>query len=463
MSTAPNPAPNYKPRRHRSIFGPLMMIIIGVCFLAANFGWISGRALAEAFTRYWPALLILWGVVKIGEYFLARQKGEPAHGIGPGGVVFLIFFILFGLTASGAHHAWDSIRNNPDFEMDNDWFPFHNSYEFSENLAQPVTDASQMRVVLNAGDVNITASPDNQTHLYVRKSLQADSQDAANHLNGSTHPRFQMQGSVWVLDLTGGDFQHGRFNVDLQVPPKLPLTVNTRHGNVTVDGQAANLELTSEHGELNAKNITGNVVLLPHHGDVSVDGVTGNVDIHRLGGLVNHGDMTVNGITGSLNIECECYGDSRFSRISGPVHFKSNRTDMQMGRLDGELNLDSGDLRANNLAGPFKLITRSKTVNLEGISGDIHIEDSNASIGVAAKSPLGAVDISNKHGGIEIAVPASAGFQADAESTNGDITSDFELAVDNSHRDATAHGTVNKGGPMMHLRADRGTIQIKKQ
>src|SRR6266481_2812461 len=333
MSTAPNPAPNYKPRRHRSIFGPLMMIIIGVCFLAANFGWISGRSLAEAFTRYWPALLILWGVVKIGEYFLARQKGEPSPGIGPGGVVFLIFFILFGLTASGAHHAWDSIRNNPDFEMDNDWFPFHNHYEFS----------------------------DNQTHLYVRKSLQADSQDAANHLNESTHSRFQAQGSVWVLDLTGGDFQHGRFNLDLQVPPKLPLTVNTRHGNVTVDGQAANLELTSEHGELNAKNITGNVVLLPHHGDVSVDGVTGNVDIHRLGGLVNHGDMTVNGVTGALNIECECYGDSKFSRISGPVHFKSNRTDMQMGRLDGELNLDSGDLRANNLAGPFKLITRSKT------------------------------------------------------------------------------------------------------
>ncbi len=125
--------------------------------------------------------------------------------------------------------------------------------------------------------------------------------------------------------------------------------------------------------------------------------------------------------------------------------------------------MDRGDLRANNLAGPFKLDTRSKAVHLENVTGDVRVDDTNASVEVTTRTPLGNIEISNARGGIEVALPANAGFQIDAESRSGDIQSDFPLDGDNRRRDAAARGTVGKGGPVVRLRAERGTIQIRKE
>ncbi|HJX84829.1 MAG TPA: DUF4097 family beta strand repeat-containing protein, partial [Candidatus Angelobacter sp.] len=142
-----------------------------------------------------------------------------------------------------------------------------------------------------------------------------------------------------------------------------------------------------------------------------------------------------------------------------------SRTDLQFAKLDGDFSMDSGDLRANSITGPFRLATRSKSVHLDDMIGDVHIDDTNAGVEVASKLPLGNIDISSARGGIDVTLPANAGFQVDAESKNGEIMiPDFSgVSVDNSHRDAVAHGTVGKGGPTVHLRSERGTIQIKKQ
>src|SRR5260370_42224276 len=101
MSTALNPTPA-RLYHSRSFFGPVVLITIGVIFLLRNAGYISTRTVALWFAHYWPVLLILWGVVKIAEYLWARRTGEPApRGIGPGGIVALIFLIIIGLSATG--------------------------------------------------------------------------------------------------------------------------------------------------------------------------------------------------------------------------------------------------------------------------------------------------------------------------------------------------------------------------
>src|SRR5260370_38832914 len=100
MSTAPNPTPARR-YRSRSFFGPVVLITIGVIFLLRNAGYISTRTVIWWFGRYWPALLILWGVVKVAEYLWARRTGEPApRGIGPGGGVGLIFLLMIGMAST---------------------------------------------------------------------------------------------------------------------------------------------------------------------------------------------------------------------------------------------------------------------------------------------------------------------------------------------------------------------------
>src|SRR3982751_5269400 len=96
----PPQAPLPPPRR-RSFAGPVVLITIGVLFLLGNMGFLSRLALVAWFAKFWPLLLILWGVIKLFEYWQAQREGARATGIGAGGVVLIIFVIILGSAATG--------------------------------------------------------------------------------------------------------------------------------------------------------------------------------------------------------------------------------------------------------------------------------------------------------------------------------------------------------------------------
>ncbi|HKF20304.1 MAG TPA: DUF4097 family beta strand repeat-containing protein [Candidatus Angelobacter sp.] len=455
--SAPNPVPYYQPRP-RSVVGPLILIAIGVVALLATTGMIDRHALFMWFARYWPALIILWGVIKLAEYFWARGKGYPTPRLGGGSIAFLIFFIIFGLmTTRLAGVDWGKLRGaieDQGIDLSPDWEP---GYDFSENFAMPLPAATQIKVLNGHGDIKVTASPDNQAHAIVQKNLHGDSQDDANRLDQSTNAKFVQQGTVWVLDLTGGDYQRGRFNLDLQLPRQGALSLSTQHGNIAVSDHKGDLDLSTGGGDVTVEQITGNAAMHLHghsltarkvSGDVTLDGGT-NCDISEVGGSLT--------MTGSFA------GGVQLSRIGKQVHFTTSRTDMQFARLDGDLNMEMDSLRANSLTGPFRLDTRNKSVELEDLSGEIHINNKNANVEIHPKGPLGPIDINSIHGEIDLAMPANAGFQLNAESVGGEIQNEFNINVNDSGRTTTARGTVGKGGPEVRLKADHGTIQVRKQ
>src|SRR5580692_5516628 len=99
MSTPPSPTPYYRPRP-RSIFGPLVLITIGILFLLRTMGVVSLYSLRNWMAHYWPLLLIFWGVAKLAEHMWARRRGEPTPRLGAGGIIFLVFFIIIGMSAT---------------------------------------------------------------------------------------------------------------------------------------------------------------------------------------------------------------------------------------------------------------------------------------------------------------------------------------------------------------------------
>jgi DUF4097 and DUF4098 domain-containing protein YvlB len=152
----------------------------------------------------------------------------------------------------------------------------------------------------------------------------------------------------------------------------------------------------------------------------------------------------------------------KLSHVAKPVSFKSTRTNMDFSQLSGDLNLDSGDLEANSVVGPFRLRTRSKDIMLNGISNDVHVQNENGAIEVHVNK-LGSVEIKNARGDIRVFVPAKSGFQLDAQAGDGEIQSDFsDLKINNGDDRSTASGAVNGGGPRMVLNNEHGTIEIRK-
>jgi DUF4097 and DUF4098 domain-containing protein YvlB len=362
--------------------------------------------------------------------------------------------------ASAARNVnWSKLDEGVDFNDDDFFNWFGNRYEFTNSFAQTIEPGKPVKILLTRGNLNVTPSTDDQTHVTVHKSLFGDSESEAKSRNDATNPKFEQRGDFWLLDLTGDKFTHGRFNVDVQVPKNFPISLFTSRGDIQVSDRGSQVDLESGRGSVSAENIKGNASLKVRRGNVTVKHVDGDV---TLSGSVLRTDIS--DVTGLVALNGDYWNTTELARIGKQVSFKSDRTDMQFSKLDGDLSMESGNLRASSLTGPFRLRTSSKNVELEDLNGDVQIEDRNAPVELHLKAPLGKVDVDNQRGKIIVDVPADAGFQVEAESNYGNIQSDFDLNItsDRRNRDVIARGTVGKGGPQIHLHTDRGEIHIRK-
>ena len=62
--------------------GPVVLILLGVVLLLTTMRVLHPQPLLRWFGTYWPALIILWGVIKLVEYQQAQREGVRPQGIG---------------------------------------------------------------------------------------------------------------------------------------------------------------------------------------------------------------------------------------------------------------------------------------------------------------------------------------------------------------------------------------------
>jgi len=76
---------------------------------------------------------------------------------------------------------------------------------------------------------------------------------------------------------------------------------------------------------------------------------------------------------------------------------------------------------------------------------------------------LGNVQIDNRNGDIQLAVPDKAGFRLDARTRGGEIQSDFEeLKVNNDEHEAKATGSVGNAQSHIVLNNEHEGIEIRR-
>jgi hypothetical protein len=456
----PPPLVPLRPRR-RSFAGPFVLIVLGIVFLLGNLHMLSWMRLGTLFAHYWPALLILWGVIKLIEYQQAQRDGVPARAIGAGGVFLIIIIVFCGLIATQASRFnWGEIRDNmniDDSDLDN---LFGETYSFDDHLEQNIPPAAtSLRVNDDHGAVRVSIANENKITVVVRKRVGAESKSDADKYNRQATPTITMAGNVIILDAkTQAAGDHAvQSDLDIAIPRKMELHITSRRGDVSVTGREGEVEINSQHGDVSVEDVIGNVKLHLEKSSAKVEQITGDVHID---GRLN--EVSVTDVKGGAQFEGEFQESVKLAHISKNVSFKSSRTDMEFSRIDGDLDLDSDDLHADQLTGPVHLTTRSKQIRLEDVSGDLRLEDEHGGIEVSMRS-LGNVQIDSRNGDIHLSVPDNAGFHVDARARDGKIQSDFpEVKIDNNEHEAKASGSVGNGAAHIVLNNEHDGIEIRK-
>jgi DUF4097 and DUF4098 domain-containing protein YvlB len=460
MMPPPPPIPPRLP--HRSMAGAVVLILLGVLFLLGTMGVLNWHSLWMLFGRYWPALLILWGVLKLIEHEQAKRLGQPTRGIGVGGVFLMLFLISGGLIATQLSRLdlkslGEHIQIGDDEDLDEIFGG--STFDYSDELSREIPAGSTLHVNDERGTITINVGDGKTMKVAVRKKVRAEAEKDAENYNGKTKPQITIEDKVVTLNAnTKGAGDKGvTADMDIYVPVNTTLVITSGRGDVTVTGMSSNVEVNHHRGEVNISDHTGSALLnldgssarLQHvKGDVTIQGKAKEVDVED--------------VDGSVHLNGDFQESVRLVRVSKTVSFHSSRTEMEFSRLDGRLDLDSGDLRADSLFGPMRLTTRSKDIALEGLSGDLRLEDANGTVEVGLHKP-GNIQIDNRKGDVQVSIPPNTPIKVEARTREGEIESDFdEIKVDNKDNQSSASGSIGTNGPRLVMNCEKGAIEIRK-
>jgi DUF4097 and DUF4098 domain-containing protein YvlB len=470
MLRAQREAYRYQTRslRRSSILGPLVLITVGIIFLAVQTGHLQGYRLWEWYGRFWPFLLVGAGVVMLLEWaYDQRTQSDPTQPryrrrVGGGVFTLLVLLAFTGVVLSGVRDGGRTrLFNGWNINQDN-WDEFMgDKHESDQTLAQAFPAGATLLVNNPRGDVTISGtSDDNQIHVSVHKEVYTRSDSEADSKAQRLSPNIDVSGNNVTLNVPGMD--GARADLTITLPATAPATVNANHGDVKITALKAPVTITANHGDVELSAITGDITARINNSgsNLSAHSVTGSLNVEGR----SH-DTTISDLNGPLSMRGEFFGDAHFERIRGPVKFHTSRTDFQLGRLDGQIDISSSAaLSTSEAVGPLTLTTHSRNITLDRVAGDVSVTNRNGSVDVTSAPPLSNVTVENRNGSVSVTVPEQSNFTYQFDATNGDIESEFPQvkSTEQDSRKNTVSGTIGKGGPLLRVTTSQGDVSLKK-
>lgn len=437
-----------------SMLGPLFLIAIGVLALLMTMHKINVDHFWQWYGHWWPVVLIGAGVLLALESLLWASHSRIRLG---GGVVLLLLLLaLVGIAASHNHVNWQSVGEQLQFGNNVNLAQiFGNKHEAKEQIVQAVP-ADATVVIQNAhGDVTMTAGSDDQMHLTLDKTVYTGSEREAKRDLDALEPLITSSGNVVTVHMPSSDSQVA--DMTMALPATATVQVRADHGDVAVSGRNAAVTINCNQGDVDLAGIVGPVQVTMHQGDFSGRNVQGEFAIN---GRMN--DVTLSQVTGSSTLTGDFFGDVHLDHLLGPVRLHSSRTEIQAARLEGSASLSDGDLSMDDAVGPILVSTRAMDIALRQIQGEVQVKNSDGSIGLNVVGPVAAIDIGNRNGSVDVTLPEKAKFTVQGVVTDGEINSDFKLSQATVNDRVTTTGSVGIGGPLLHIVAEKGDINLHK-
>ena len=441
-----------------SIFSGLLLIVLGILFLLARFH--PNLGIWHLFWRFWPVLIILWGIAKLVDHFSAQRAGESRPPLLTGGEASLLLLIVFVLAGMG---IYTKIREkHPDMNIDVDLFKHKNS-QTVELPPKAIPAGAHVTVTTSLGGIVAHVGDGNDLRVSVTETAEANNEDAAAELLKRLNIVIQQTRDGYDVHPENQEVNEGQVTVDFDItlPKSASLTANSRRGDVSISGLAGAVAITTQSGDIEVHNIGSDVTAQLTKGDARIDDISGNVRITGRGT-----EIEMNDVTGDATVQGEFFGPVRIRNVTKTTHYTSQAGDLTLSHLTGRLELDSGDINVSDVGGFAKLVTHDKDIEVENVAGRLDIAVNHGDIKVIyAQPPREEINIADGTGEVDMTLPAKSTFEISAISRSGDIQSDFEApslqpADDNGTGRLT--GKVGASGPKISIVTSYGTIYLRK-
>ena len=347
---------------------------------------------------------------------------------------------------------------------------FHSGSEWVEEVSGTFSAGKIVKVKSSSGSIRIQGANQNKITYTIREHVWAVTEDGARRELGHMKFTTYSSGETVILRADCEGSNRGSIDFEIQVPMQTQL-----------------VKLETDGGSVMAKNLSGRVEANTGAGGIQLDQISGVISVSSGGGNIEIGKVgsDVQATTGG--------GSIRLVSAAGQVTAKSGGGNLNIGWAKlMTLQTEAGSIRVNKCDGQVRANTGGGNIELNEIAGTAQIETGGGSIhigpvsgGVRAMTGGGTIMAKLANGGgqftdskletqvgdIVVYVPEGLGvsIHAAVEVARGyGIHSEFdELKISSPRnigpREVYADGSLNGGGPVLHVHTTTGNIEFKRE
>jgi DUF4097 and DUF4098 domain-containing protein YvlB len=454
--------------RRTSLVAPLLLVALGALLLARTA--YPGLPVFDYVAKYWPAVLIGWGVLRIIEIvaWAAASKPLPAGGISGGEWVIIIFLCLFGVSL----HAVQGIST---------WWPEHvtdrmqwggldllggERHEYPVSGEKTSSPAPHVLIEDFRGDAKINgidAAPGgNSIKVTGHKIIRGLDQQQADRKNDATPLEITGDANNVSIRLHQDEARGPSLvsaTLEISVPKGASVEVHGRLGDLDINDISGSVAITSDNAGVRLTNIGGDARVDLRRSDVvHMAGVKGAVEIKGRGS-----DIELEDVSGPVSINGVYYGTIEMRKLAKPLRFTSLQTELNIEGVPGQVRMSFGDFTASKVSGPMRLSLKSRDVEISDFTGPLEVTLERGDLDLRPGLPLASIEARSSSGDIRLALPESAQFTLNASTGRGSISNPFGggLKLEANGRSGSLRGSVG-GGPAIQLETQRGDIAVQK-
>jgi len=440
--------------RRRSITGPLLLLMVGGLFLWNNMH--PEAPIFDVLARYWPFLLIGWGLLRLIEVVAWR---ESRHSSFSGGEVMLVVLICVVGSAVWEAHQHGIRINGRGLDV------FGEQFDYPVSAHSATAGINRLTFENPRGNIKVIGGDALEVNITGHKVLRAWARKDADHTNERTPVEIVPQGDR-LLIRTNQDRvpENQRISDDLEVIVPRGISVEARghSGDFEIIDIHGDVELNSDRGDVRLSRVGGDARLNISRSDLirAID-VKGKIDLQGRGS-----DVEMENIAGQVTINGGYVGNLEFKNLAKPLQVEGARnTELHAEAVPGRISMDLGQFNASGITGPIRLVTGSRDIKLEKFTHSLELETQRGDVQlIPGQLPMPSIDARSGVGRIDLILPAKANFDLQATAERGEVVNDYGSPLESASegRTNTLKGKVGDG-PSVRLTANRGSVSVRKE